>query len=1457
VKSRTVFTVILLLISWTLVSDAQVKKYYVDATGGSDANSGSSPSAAWKTIDKVNASGFTPGDSILFKRGEAFRGSLVPSSGAPSGYITYSAYGSGNKPKLLGAYDRSSSSDWTNQGGNIWRTKYHSVNLVGTELLPNPDFSSDLSSWEKYDDPATGASTIFSRTPTAGEYYTGPGGARLVCINHGDGTNPWNSDIQVFTSVGSIKALSWYRLTFRAKATRPFAMPENKIALHKYGPPFTPYASAVVAPIAITSQWNSYEAYFRASATASDGRITFYFGGVIPNGDTLFFDAMSFKECDANPGPLNVDVGNIIFNNEASCGVLVWNRSDLNAQGKFWYDEDNDLLEMYSVSNPGMYYSHIELCMDWDIISVVNKSYFICEYLDIRDGGGNGFQAEKTHHSLLRNCDFSYIGGGNITGEHPRIRGGNGATFWIGNHDNVIEACTFNQIYDTGMSEQGVDSAGFEVYNIYFRNNLISNCENSYELWAQRESSTAHDIYFENNTCLDAGKGWGRSQRPNPNGVHVQISPILAKSWNIYIRNNVFYNAVDYGIRYYWMEDTKHIILDNNCWYQSSGSFVWIDNSSSWQRVDIIYDYSQWDTYRAATKQDSNSIHADPRLNADLTLHAASPCIDAGKRLTTVQTDYNGTSRPQGAAYDIGAFEASAWLVAPPTLLAPADNMKKAPIDPILIWKKLPRAQKYSLAVSLTPTFSSLVVTDTSVVDTSKAIGPLQFGTTYYWRVCAKNVGATSDWSQTRSFTTIAATPLGPAYYVSPNGNDSDPGSESLPWKTLAKAASMATAGVTVFIKQGTYNERLVPVYSGTADGPITFTCYPGDSVTIDGNGMKDPTLLPGLIFVDGLKHIKISGLRMLHSETSGIQVKNSSFVTIRNNYVDNTDDMGIKVHACDNILVEGNEVVRGCLKNDLEECLSVSTTSFIEIRNNRVHDGKTIGIDVKYGSSNAIVTRNEVYNQVGNIGIYIEAWSLHEFDIDVFDNFSHDNQIGFAVTSEMGGLIENVRVHHNTASRNQERGIMVGGWGGGQTHPVKNLTVYGNTVYENGFGIEIGGYTGATLDSIRIFNNLIYHNTRAGVRISQYDGPSGQFAMRNTQVLNNTIYGNGTLGNGWGPDNGGMNIFNIIPENLVIRNNTVSSNSYCTIFVGPEVPAAGLTIDYNFFNGFRNIQYEKAGTNPVYGIPLFVDSLRNDYHLRSTSQCIDKGHPDQMHNDPADPMKPGFALYPAQGTLRNDIGAYGGPYATSWDLATSMARPQTPVLNLPADSARGVSTKPTLSWNMILGTDKYRVQLSTSVGFSDKLVDDSTVTDCYRQVGPLQNSTTYYWRVSAANIGGTSSFSPVRTFTTGIASAVEQQDGAIPKEYALRQNYPNPFNPSTTIQFALPKSSHVTLKVFDLLGREVTTLVSQDLIPGYFATKWDANVASGIYFYRLQARPKDGGQAGEFVKTKKMVLLR
>ena len=90
----------------------------------------------------------------------------------------------------------------------------------------------------------------------------------------------------------------------------------------------------------------------------------------------------------------------------------------------------------------------------------------------------------------------------------------------------------------------------------------------------------------------------------------------------------------------------------------------------------------------------------------------------------------------------------------------------------------------------------------------------------------------------------------------------------------------------------------------------------------------------------------------------------------------------------------------------------------------------------------------------------------------------------------------------------------------------------------------------------------------------------------------------------------------------------------------------------------------------------------------------------------------------------------------------------------------------------------------------------------------------------------------------------------ALPKAYRLDQNYPNPFNPTTTIQYQLPVDGLVTLKVYDVIGREVATLVNEQQKADYYKVALDASrFASGVYFYRIHA--------GNFVDTKKFLLLR
>ena len=89
-----------------------------------------------------------------------------------------------------------------------------------------------------------------------------------------------------------------------------------------------------------------------------------------------------------------------------------------------------------------------------------------------------------------------------------------------------------------------------------------------------------------------------------------------------------------------------------------------------------------------------------------------------------------------------------------------------------------------------------------------------------------------------------------------------------------------------------------------------------------------------------------------------------------------------------------------------------------------------------------------------------------------------------------------------------------------------------------------------------------------------------------------------------------------------------------------------------------------------------------------------------------------------------------------------------------------------------------------------------------------------------------------------------------IPDDFELSQAYPNPFNPTTTLSFAIPVDSEVSLSVYNLQGREVSTLIDGNMDAGYHSIVWDANsYASGVYFVKMVA--------GEFVNTQKLMLIK
>ena len=389
----------------------------------------------------------------------------------------------------------------------------------------------------------------------------------------------------------------------------------------------------------------------------------------------------------------------------------------------------------------------------------------------------------------------------------------------------------------------------------------------------------------------------------------------------------------------------------------------------------------------------------------------------------------------------------------------------------------------------------------------------------------------------------------GNTYYVAPAGNNANPGTITRPWKTIQKAARTLIAGDTVYIRLGTYHERVIPRNSGSAgDGYITYTAYPGEIVILDGTGISVP-VDEGLFHVAGRSYIRISGLRVIHSAYAGILVDSSGHVILKKNETADTASSGIGVWGSHHIIVDGNQVERAC-SNGMQEFITMAGTDAFVIRNNRLHSGGAgfdkEGITVKQGSSNGIVYRNQIYSTLAN-GIYIDAFDRHTFNIDVFQNIVHDvSANGIALASEQGGLLEGVRV----------------------------------------------------------YNNILYHNKFVGIWLSACCPGVASHPLRDITIINNTLYNNG-----WEPWGGGIGIdANPAIQNVTIRNNILSQNLTFQIAVDAAVPKLTLAVDHNLIHGFRGSEGEMYGAYPIIGNPRFVDPPAVDFHLQPNSPAIDRG---------------------------------------------------------------------------------------------------------------------------------------------------------------------------------------------------------------------------------------------------------
>lgn len=266
------------------------------------------------------------------------------------------------------------------------------------------------------------------------------------------------------------------------------------------------------------------------------------------------------------------------------------------------------------------------------------------------------------------------------------------------------------------------------------------------------------------------------------------------------------------------------------------------------------------------------------------------------------------------------------------------------------------------------------------------------------------------------AFPTAEAAP-GNIYYVAPDGDDSNPGTESQPWRTIQKAAAIMVGGDTVYVRGGTYNEQITPQNSGSSGNYITYQTYPGETVIIDGQNTKSHGFA-----INGRSYLIIDGFEMTNQVLRGVYISSSSHLIIRNNVVKDWGVFGIEGRDCSHIEIANNEVFS---PGGDQSGIWFENSQHCDIHHNRAHDCPMNGIGMSHESDYNKIHHNLVCD---NGFKYPQLWAGIALEVNSNYNYIYDNLV---YNNKHAGLLTNSQYnywYHNTVYSNPDSN----GHGGG-----------------------------------------------------------------------------------------------------------------------------------------------------------------------------------------------------------------------------------------------------------------------------------------------------------------------------------------------------------------------------------------------------------------------------------------
>ncbi|HTR81112.1 MAG TPA: FlgD immunoglobulin-like domain containing protein [Bacteroidota bacterium] len=681
---------------------------------------------------------------------------------------------------------------------------------------------------------------------------------------------------------------------------------------------------------------------------------------------------------------------------------------------------------------------------------------------------------------------------------------------------------------------------------------------------------------------------------------------------------------------------------------------------------------------------------------------------------------------------DVWSFTTIPSAPTTPTLSAPSDNSLNQPTAMTFSWNSVPTAAGYRFQLSTDSTFASTLSDQTLGSSTSTSVGSLLENTKYFWRVDASNAGGTSSWSSVWNFTTVPPAPSAPVLAQPANNSTNQPTGLTLQWNISQNAndyrveVSTDPAFSAVVVNQDAGNTTSSPI--GGLDPSQKYYWR------VDASNAGGTSAWSSIWNFTTVSPAPSAPVLLSPSNNAIGQPTN---LTVAWNTAQNALSYRVQISSDSIFASLVIDSTTGTSTSTVAQGLSAGKTYFWRV-NGSNGGGAGPWSNVWRFSTNtspsppqppllASPANASVNQPVTALLVWRSSVSALSYKVqasyhpDLSSSFLNDSSFA-DTTCQVGSLLNDTVVYWRVAAANNAG---QSGWSGpwsfrtipaqpaapSPASPASGAVVDSTTVVVAWNGSQNASSYRLQVSSDSLFGSSMYDDsglTTTSQQVSGLQHGAKYFWRVNAKNSGGT--------SSWSQE-----------SNFVTSSSASSGPSLISPSNGSVNEPTTVVFQWNDAQGSSSFELQ-VSADPNFGTTVYDNSS-----ITSASQQVSS-------------LKNGTTYY---WRVRSLVLLFSSDWSTTWEFATIPAPPSAPALVSPANGAVNQSATPQLVWESSSLAATYHLQLSSQQNFSVLIADDSLLADTAQTVGPLAKDSTYFWRVSAKNAGGSSGWSGAWNFKT------------------------------------------------------------------------------------------------------------